>query len=180
VQLPPSKVIHRGGRFDVLMRLGGGGMATVYLARSIAGGGFERLVALKVLHPHLLSEPEFLVMFLDEARVAAKVHHPNVIAIQDLGTQDAWMYMVMDYVLGDTLAAAQKVAMKLGRGMPLEIVLRVALDALRGLDAAHNLVDPSGRSLHVVHRDVTPHNILWGSTASPGSRTSASPRPSSG
>jgi serine/threonine protein kinase len=162
VQLPPSKVINRGGRFDVLMRLGGGGMATVYLARSVAGGGFERLVALKVLHPHLLSEPEFLVMFLDEARVAAKIHHPNVIAIHDLGTQDAWMYMVMDYVLGDTLAAAQKVAMKLGRGMPLEIVLRIALDALRGLDAAHNLVDPSGRSLHVVHRDVTPHNILLG------------------
>lgn len=162
VQLPPSKVINRGGRFDVLMRLGGGGMATVYLARSVAGGGFERLVALKVLHPHLLAEPEFLVMFLDEARVAAKIHHPNVIAIHDLGTQDAWMYMVMDYVLGDTLAAAQKVAMKLGRGMPLEIVLRIALDALRGLDAAHNLVDPSGRSLHVVHRDVTPHNILLG------------------
>jgi serine/threonine-protein kinase len=162
VQLPPAKVINRGGRFDVLMRLGGGGMATVYLARSIAGGGFERLVALKVLHPHLLSEPEFLVMFLDEARVAAKIHHPNVIAIHDLGTQDAWMYMVMDYVLGDTLAAAQKVATKLRRGLPLEIVLRVALDALRGLDAAHNLVDPAGRSLNVVHRDVTPHNILLG------------------
>ncbi|MFO0625828.1 MAG: protein kinase [Polyangiales bacterium] len=159
---PPAKVIHRGGRFDVLLRLGGGGMATVYLARALAGGGFERLVALKVLHPHLLSEPEFLVMFLDEARVAAKIHHPNVVAIHDLGTQDAWMYTVMDYVLGDTLAAAQRAAIKLGREMPLEIVLRITLDALRGLDAAHDLVDASGRHLHVVHRDVTPHNILLG------------------
>ena len=148
------------------MRLGGGGMATVYLARSVAGGGFERLVALKVLHPHLLAEPEFLVMFLDEARVAAKIHPPNVIAIHDLGTQDAWMYMVMDYVLGDTLAAAQKVAMKLGRGMPLEIVLRIALDALRGLDAASRACPrPSTRS--------------FGARCRPTPRTAGAPRGSS-
>jgi serine/threonine-protein kinase len=137
-------------------------MATVFLARAVAEGGFERLVALKVLHPHLLSEQEFLTMFLDEARVAAKIHHPNVVAIQDLGVEGDRMYTVMDYVLGDTLAAAQQTAIQLRRGLPVSVVLRVALDALHGLDAAHELTDSSGRSLHVVHRDVTPHNIIMG------------------
>jgi serine/threonine protein kinase len=137
-------------------------MATVYLARAVAEGGFERLAALKVLHPHLLGEQEFLGMFLDEARVAARIHHPNVVAIQDLGVEENRMFTVMDYVLGDTLAAAQQAAIKLRRGLPLGIVLRVALDVLRGLDAAHELVDVNGRSLNVVHRDATPHNILLG------------------
>lgn len=152
----------RIGRYEVLMRLGVGGMATVYLARAVGEAGFERLVALKVLHSHLLAEEEFLSMFLDEARVAARIHHPNVVAIQDLGVDGERMYTVMDYVQGDTLAAAQQTAIRLRRGLPLPVVLRVALDALHGLDAAHDLVDASGRSLQVVHRDVTPHNVLVG------------------
>jgi serine/threonine protein kinase len=161
-QFPHSLGGERLGRHEVLLRLGAGGMATVYLARAVAEGGFERLAALKVLHPHLLGEQEFLGMFLDEARVAARIHHPNVVAIQDLGVEENRMFTVMDYVLGDTLAAAQQAAIKLRRGLPLGIVLRVALDALRGLDAAHELVDVNGRSLNVVHRDATPHNILLG------------------
>lgn len=161
-QFPNSLGGERLGRHEVLLRLGAGGMATVYLARAVAEGGFERLAALKVLHPHLLGEEEFLGMFLDEARVAARIHHPNVVAIQDLGVEENRMFTVMDYVLGDTLAAAQQAAIKLRRGLPLGIVLRVGLDALRGLDAAHELVDVNGRSLHVVHRDATPHNILLG------------------
>jgi len=161
-QFPNALGVERLGRHEVLLRLGAGGMATVYLARAVAEGGFERLAALKVLHPHLLGEQEFLGMFLDEARVAARIHHPNVVAIQDLGVEENRMFTVMDYVLGDTLAAAQQAAIKLRRGLPLGIVLRVALDVLRGLDAAHELVDVNGRSLNVVHRDATPHNILLG------------------
>lgn len=152
----------RIGRFEVLMRLGMGGMATVLLARAVGEAGFQRLVALKVLHPHLLAEQDFLSMFLDEARVAARIHHPNVVAIHDLGVDGSQMYTVMDYVPGDTLAAAQQAAIRLRRGLPLPIVLRVTLDALHGLDAAHELTDASGRSLNVVHRDVTPHNVILG------------------
>lgn len=161
-----SPPVERGparlGRHEMLMRLGAGGMATVYLARTVAEGGFERLAALKVLHPHLLGEAEFLAMFLDEARVAARIHHPNVVAIQDLGVEAEQMYTVMDYIQGDTLAAAQQAAINLRRGIPMGVVLRVGVDALRGLDAAHNLTDAYGRSLNVVHRDATPHNILMG------------------
>lgn len=161
-----SRLVDRGaerlGRHEMLMRLGAGGMATVYLARTVAEGGFERLAALKVLHPHLLGEEEFLAMFLDEARVAARIHHPNVVAIQDLGVDEDRMYTVMDYIQGDTLAAAQQAAINLRRGIPMGVVLRVGVDALRGLDAAHNLTDAYGRSLNVVHRDATPHNILMG------------------
>lgn len=160
--VPSGECAERLGRHEILLRLGAGGMATVYLARAVAEGGFERLAALKVLHSHLLGEQEFLAMFLDEARVAARIHHPNVVSIQDLGVEHDRMYTVMDYVQGDTLAAAQQAAISFRRGIPMGVVLRVGVDALRGLDAAHRLSDVHGRSLNVVHRDATPHNIIMG------------------
>ena len=152
----------RVGKFDFLMRLGQGGMATVYLARTVSTGGFQRLVAIKLMHQFLGADGQFVEMFLDEARVAANIRHPNVVSIVDLGADSEHLFMVMDYVEGDTLAAVEGTAARLGRAIPLGVVLRIILDALAGLDAAHELKNPDGDDLKVVHRDVSPQNILVG------------------
>jgi hypothetical protein len=137
-------------------------MATVYLARALGPGGFERLAAIKLMHPHLSADEQFVEMFLDEARVAARIRHPHCVPIVELGDDDEQLFMVMDYVEGDTLAAVEGAAAGVGRAIPLEVVLRVILDALAGLDAAHETRGPDGRDLAVVHRDVSPQNILVG------------------
>ncbi len=156
----------RVGRYEVIERIGAGGMANVYLARAVGSmrddGGFERLAAVKVLHPHLADDRGFVDMFLHEARVAANILHPNVVSILDVGMEDGLLYNVMDYVEGDTLAAVQSTATALGKGVPIPIALRIAIDVLSGLHAAHELRDERGEALGLVHRDVTPQNILIG------------------
>jgi len=141
-------------------------MASVYLGRAGStlrfGRTFERLVAVKVMHPHLATDEGFVAMFFHEARVAASVQHRNVASILDVGMEDDTLYAVMDYVEGDTLAAIQGTAAALGRGVPLGVTLRIVLDALAGLDAAHELRDEVGEPMQVIHRDVTPQNILVG------------------
>ena len=94
----------RVGRFDLVTRLGAGGMANVFLARHQGAAGFERLAATYLLHRHLSSDEQFVQMFFDEARVAARIHHPNVVPILEIGSEEEQLYMVMDYVEGDTLA----------------------------------------------------------------------------
>lgn len=152
----------RIGRFDLVTRLGAGGMANVFLARHQGEAGFERLAAIKLLHRHLSSDEQFVQMFFDEARVAARIHHPNVVPILEIGSEREQLYMVMDYVEGDTLAAVQRAAIGVRRAIPVGIVLRIILDGLAGLESAHDLVGPDGEPLHVVHRDVSPQNILVG------------------
>lgn len=156
----------RVGRYEVVARIGAGGMANVYLARALGSmrddAGFERLAAVKVLHPHLAEDQGFVEMFLHEARVAANIRHPNVVTILDVGFEESMLFNVMDYVEGDTLAAVQSTAVSLGKGVPLPIALRIAVDVLSGLHAAHELRDERGELLNVVHRDVTPQNILIG------------------
>jgi len=151
----------RLGRYEVLARLASGGMAAVYVARAIGVAGFERLVAIKVLHPHLAHEEEFISMFLDEARLAARIRHPNVVPTLDISdTPDAGFYLVMDYVEGDHFGALLAKAWKYGKRLSFPIALRVVIDALEGLSAAHNLTDETGRPLQLVHRDISPHNIM--------------------
>ncbi|TAK27580.1 MAG: serine/threonine protein kinase [Myxococcaceae bacterium] len=152
----------RIGRYEMLTPLGHGGMASVYLVRRLGSAGFERLAAMKVLHRGLCDDQEFVEMFLDEARVAARLHHPNTAAIIDLGSNGPQPYMVMDYVEGDTLDAVQRAASAVRRAVPVGIALRITLDALAGLDAAHNLEGPDGAPLGLIHRDVSPHNLLVG------------------
>jgi len=159
----PSGATTRVGQYELLTALGKGGMAYVYLARKMGSGGFERLVAVKVMHRNIAADEEFVQMFLDEARLAARIHHPNVVSILDLGNDSDQLYMVMDYIEGDTLAAIQRTAIGLQRTIPLGISLRIVLDALIGLDAAHNLRGPDGEWLQLIHRDVSPQNILVGS-----------------
>ena len=137
-----SLVGSRVGRFEIIAEIGSGGMASVYLARatgSAGRSGFRRLHAIKVMHPHLSQDEQFVDMFLDEARVAATIHHPNVVPIIDVGNDDGLIYLVMDYIEGDTLDAVQRAASAVRRAVPVGIALRIALDALAGLDAAHNL-----------------------------------------
>lgn len=151
----------RLGRYEVLARLASGGMAGVYVARALGVAGFERLFAVKVLHPHLAHEEEFITMFLDEARLAARIRHPNVVPTIDISdTQDAGYYLVMDYIEGDHLGALLQKAYRQGTRLPVPVTLRIMLDALEGLGAAHRLTDEAGQRLNLVHRDVSPHNIM--------------------
>ncbi|MEZ4410449.1 MAG: protein kinase [Polyangiales bacterium] len=150
------------GRYDIVAEIGTGGMASVYLARSRGSAGFRRLVAIKVMHPHLSQDDQFVEMFLDEARVAATIHHPNVVPIIDVGVDDGLTFLVMDYVEGDSLASVEKVAVSLRRRIPLGITLRVVLDSLSGLHAAHELRGLDGNHLKIIHRDVSPQNIVIG------------------
>jgi serine/threonine protein kinase len=165
-RLAQGRAPSRVGRYEIVTRIGGGGMAHVYLARALGsmqnGAGFERLAAVKVLHPHLADDQGFVDMFLHEARVAANIRHPNVVTILDLGIESGLLYNVMDYIEGDTLAAVQSTASALGKGVPLPIALRIAVDVLSGLHAAHELRDEQGELLNVVHRDVTPQNVMLG------------------
>ena len=158
VEVETGRVLH--GRYELIHRLGHGGMASVYLGRAIGTAGFERLVAVKVIHPHLANEVEFVDMFLDEARIAAKIHHPNVCEILDLGDDEGLYFMVMEYVEGETLSSLVRQLRKREEKLPVACALQIAADACRGLEAAHAQKDHDGTPLNLVHRDVSPHNLL--------------------
>lgn len=149
-------------RFELIAELASGGMATVYLARLGGVGGFQRFVAIKRLHPHLAKEHEFTQMFLDEARLAARLHHPNVVPILEIGMTDQGYYLVMEYIEGDTLARLLARSAQAGRPLAMSAGVRICLDALAGLHAAHELTDDDGKPLEIVHRDVSPQNVLLG------------------
>jgi serine/threonine-protein kinase len=137
-------------------------MASVYLGRALGVGGFERVVAIKVMHPDLAADPAFVAMFLDEARLAARVRHPNVVATLDIQESEKGLFLVMEYVEGPSLSAVRRALGQRGETLPLGIALRIMLDALLGLHAAHEQTGADGEPLHIVHRDATPQNILVG------------------
>ncbi len=149
-------------RFELIAELASGGMATVYLARLSGAGGFQRFVAIKRLHPHLANDNEFIQMFLDEARLAARLHHPNVVPIVEIGESPEGYYLVMEYIEGDTLARLLARSAQAGAALPTRAGVRCLLDTLAGLHAAHELLDDDGKPLQIVHRDVSPQNILVG------------------
>src|SRR5262249_53956447 len=152
----------RVDRYELIGEIASGGMATVYLARLSGVGGFRRFVAIKRLHPHLASEKEFVEMFLDEARLAAGIHHPNVVSILEVSASPLGYYLVMEYVEGDTLARLLARASGQQQRLPTPIALRMLIDGLAGLHGAHELRDDRGSFLGLVHRDVSPQNILVG------------------
>ncbi|HMA94321.1 MAG TPA: serine/threonine-protein kinase [Polyangiaceae bacterium] len=149
-------------RYELVAEIASGGMATVFLARRAGVGGFQRFVAVKRLHPHLAAEVEFVQMFLDEARIAALIHHPNVVSISEVGASDRGYYLVMDYIEGDTLARLISECAETKRVVPIGVGLRIVIDMLTGLHAAHELRDEQGNPSGLVHRDVSPQNILVG------------------
>lgn len=137
-------------------------MATVYLATVERDGGFQRQVAIKMIHGTEDSDRELAGDLLREAKIAARIRHPNVVPVLDVGEDPRGLYLVMDYVEGDNLAGLRRSAARLGERVPVDVALRVATDALAGLHAAHELVEKNGELAGVVHRDFSPHNILVG------------------
>src|SRR5207245_422224 len=122
---------------------------------------FSRLVAIKKLHPHLEKEEAFVSMYLDEARLAARIRHPNVVPTLDVDDREG-LYIVMEYVEGDRLLGLLKFASKKKEPIPRGIALRIAVESLQGLHAAHEMLDDDGKPLNLVHRDVSPQNVLIG------------------
>lgn len=151
------------GRYEILMPVAKGGMASVWAARLQGTRGFKKIVAVKTMLPDVSDDPEFESMFLDEARVAARIRHPNVVEIHDLGEENDVLYIVMEWVDGETLTTLMKAAKPKG-GIPLPIMLRVASQICAGLHAAHELRDDNDVMLDLVHRDVSPGNVLVSST----------------
>ncbi|MBI3183237.1 MAG: protein kinase [Myxococcales bacterium] len=148
------------GRYLLLRPLGAGGMAEVFLARQTGVGGFEKNVVVKRILPHLSADQQFVKMFLDEARMAARVSHPNVVQIFDVGQVGSQYYIAMEYVRGWDLSAILRLCTRLDTPFPLELAARVVADMCAGLHEAHTCTDEHGRSLAIVHRDVSPHNVL--------------------
>ena len=148
------------GRYELLYPFAEGGMATVWVARVQGKHGFEKLVAVKTILPHLAGDQGFRTMFLDEASIASRIRHPNVADIDDLGEESGTLYMVLEWITGDSWSRLYQAIVKQGQTFPLYALLRIAADACAGLHAAHELRGEDGSLLNVVHRDVSPQNIL--------------------
>jgi serine/threonine-protein kinase len=155
---PPAARI---GRYDVVRRLAYGGMAEVFLARETTAVGVTRLVAIKRVLPHIGEDPTFVEMFLDEARIAVMLSHPNICHLYAVEAAGASSFLVMEYV--DGLSLAELIVRARGRSMlPVDVVVRVAAHVADALHYAHVATDEAGRQLNIVHRDVSPSNIMLG------------------
>jgi serine/threonine protein kinase len=150
------------GNYELLMELASGGMATVFVARQRGAAGFERVVVVKRVHRHLLRDRTFLDMFIDEARVASSIRHANVVSVIDVVEGDEELFLVMDYVESTALSSLWRAAVEMGERLPTSVAVRIVADMLAGLHAAHEVVDMRGQPLHVVHRDVSPQNVVVG------------------
>ena len=150
------------GRYAIFDAIASGGMATVHYGRLRGPVGFSRTVAIKRLHPQYAQDPQFVAMFLDEARLAARIRHPNVVGTLDVVATSNEIFLVMDYVHGESLSRIIKEVTRRQETVPLPIALRIASDGLQGLHAAHEAMDEQGLPLNIVHRDVSPQNILLG------------------
>jgi tRNA A-37 threonylcarbamoyl transferase component Bud32 len=150
------------GRYVIYGEIAQGGMATVHLGRLRGAAGFTRIVAIKKLHAQFAKDPEFVRMFTDEARLAARVRHPNVVPTLDVVSQDGELFLVMEYVHGETLARLIVHSRRAGSRVPPAVACSILCGALHGLHAAHEAVSAQGEPLSIVHRDVSPQNILVG------------------
>ncbi|MBK8253986.1 MAG: protein kinase [Polyangiaceae bacterium] len=148
------------GRYRVVDEIGVGGMASVHLARMDGPGGFQKWVAIKRIHPHLVEDDQFVDMFLDEARIAAGINHANVAQVFDLGKDDNTYWIAMEYLHGEPLREVMRRVEERGQRVPVQLAARICADAADGLHAAHELRGKNGQLLGLVHRDVTPHNLF--------------------
>jgi serine/threonine protein kinase len=150
----------RLGPYELLRRIATGGMAEVYLARRAGPHGFQKIVAVKRILPQYARDPDFVAMFVDEARVCARLGHPNIVQVFDFGEHDGELYMAMEYVDGTTGARLIRAAASRGEEIPLDVCLHVTLSLLRALEYAHVARDDDNQPLSLVHRDVSPGNVL--------------------
>jgi eukaryotic-like serine/threonine-protein kinase len=151
------------GRYELAAQLARGGLATVYAARLRGDGGLRRTVAVKRLHAQFRTDGDITTMFLDEARVALRVRHPNVVHAVDVVLHEDELFIVMEYVEGASLSQLLRNVGKLHQEVPLDIAVGIVANVLHGLHAAHTTCDERGLALEIVHRDVSPQNVLVGS-----------------
>jgi len=166
-QLANAALMYEGrvfGGYRVARAIAAGGMATVFLARKTGPGRFAQNAAIKIIHPHLSANRDLVSMFMEEARLAACVNHPNVCRVLEFGEAEGTLFLAMEYVRGeswDTTLRALRADVSSGARIA-PVAAYVLAQAAEGLHAVHEAVDPSGKPLHIVHRDVSPHNLLLG------------------
>lgn len=150
------------GRYVLYGTIATGGMASVHLGSLLGAAGFSRTVAIKRLHPHLARDPDFPAMLLDEARLATRIRHPNVVPTFDVVAMDGELLVVMEYVEGESLAQLSRIVRERGGKVPASIGASIIVGMLEGLHAAHEAHEDDGSLLSIVHRDVSPQNVLVG------------------
>nr|HEX4314307.1 serine/threonine-protein kinase [Kofleriaceae bacterium] len=151
-----------GGKYELIAICGEGGMATVYKAMVRGAAGFQRLVAIKHIRPEFRALKNYIDMFIEEARVGSELAHPNIVQVHDFLNENNSYYLVMEWVEGTDLGAFIKWYRDAGRHVPWSIAAAVGIGTLRGLGAAHDRIGSNGMPAPVIHRDVSPHNVLLG------------------
>lgn len=149
------------GRYQLLKKIASGGMGQVLLAKK-GEDDFEKIVVIKRILPHLVEDEEFFTMFKDEAKITMRLDHPNIARINEFGVENGVHFIEMEYVAGEDVRRIEKRAAATGRGIPIGVIIRVIADAAAGLDFAHKAKDAKGSPLNLVHRDVSPQNVLVG------------------
>ena len=157
---PESFVGTQVGRYTVVRHLASGGMAELFIAKQEAMGGFEKQVVLKLLQPRYAENPRVVSMFLDEARLAAKLNHPSIVHLYDVADEGGMKYIAMEYIHGETAADIVKRGLAVNNYLPLEHAVHIVRQTAAGLAYAHERREPDGHVLRIVHRDVSPTNIL--------------------
>jgi serine/threonine-protein kinase len=150
------------GRYILHDEIASGGMATVHLGRLLGPAGFSKTVAIKRLHPQMAKDPEFVSMFLDEARLASRIQHPNAVTTLDIIAENDELFLVMEYIPGESLSRLLRLSVERGFTVDPAVMNTILSGALHGLHAAHEARDAKGEPMHIVHRDVSPQNILVG------------------
>jgi len=155
-----QRLLDYHGTFKLVNKVAEGGMATVYEAQQLGPSGFSKRIALKVIHPHFAQRPEFLQLFIDEAKLSANLLHGNIVQIYQLGEVGGDYFIAMEFIPGPTLRNIIDRHREVGKAMPQTLAAYIASRVCRALDFAHNFVGPDGNRLDIVHRDVSPGNIM--------------------
>jgi eukaryotic-like serine/threonine-protein kinase len=150
------------GRYALFDAIASGGMATVHLGRLLGAGGLGRTVAVKRLHAHFTTDHDFVTMFMDEARIVARIRHSNVVSMVDVIESTKGLFLVMEYIHGEAFSKLLRTCRMKGEQIPIPLVAAILHDVLLGVHAAHETKGEDGRLLHVVHRDVSPQNVIVG------------------
>jgi hypothetical protein len=163
----PMQGEQRIGRYTIYDEIAAGGMASVHVGRLLGEAGFTRTVAIKRLHAEVAKDPEFVDMFLAEAHLAARIRHPNVVSTLDVVQSEGELLLIMEYVEGESLSRLRRACAAAGESIPVGVSVAILCGVLQGLHAAHEATTEKGEPMHLVHRDVSPQNIVVGSNGNP-------------